>query len=912
MNRAQRPQTTRTTALMLWILSSSLASCEACFIDATGGEGQRCARDERCQGNLHCVQGICISPCDLCAAGQVCIDDQCIWPLLDSSVDDRWATTDGDPGPDSCRSGCDAGPSCTPGALRCSSLGDVERCDDSGDGWVLERDCPSEEGSCLEGTCVCSPRHHLGCSSGDIFWFDSCGEREEVAEDCGELVCDGVQCVPAVSCPPDALRCSAGGNVERCNGDGNGWDLVESCGQDRHTCVDGACVCTPHHHQDCFGGDTWWFDGCDVREELAMDCPDDRELCVNAACACIPRHHRACYERDVWWFDGCDNREELAEDCVAQSRSCVADICACIPGDHLGCDDDQLVWFDSCGQPGAAEETPPACASGLAGVCAAGQQDCLAGELRCVANDQEAGDPIPAPSVQIGAAAGGAVCSDMVFMDLMVSQIDGYSVYLSRPADEGGSPLLLDGRPEVACLYLDFLYPRTIASVEVFARSVDSACDAAPGGPAVEAEVFGGTALEGTTMTYVGACSADQEFEPADRFRVHPPRFWRYIALCRPAASAGSSDLAIDAVKVGVFGPETCDGRDEDCDGVEDEGVHLSREDECLEDGTLGSWQTLTTALPYPWYGFNAFMHDGYLYALGGRNSYSTHLDSVYRVRINGDGTLGSSWTPLDPLPGPRQQQMVIYQHGGKKWVMLLGGYVPAVPGPGSEVTRDVLVAELEAGGSLGSWQATASLPRRLRNFRAAYHRGHIYALSGYDGDEASITPIVTVGELDSSGSGILNWTENETPDNTYAQADAQALAHNDRLYMIGGSDAEHLGSTERSVTIAADGTLGASWVDHPPVLADWSRRAQLIFTGDWLFLMGGTKHNQETGLYYQRVDSTSIMPDGSLGAWRTFGYTSFHDRHPQYVLGNGYIYALGGRSPDGATTYQEIRRITY
>jgi len=48
---------------------------------------------------------------------------------------------------------------------------------------------------CVRDECV--PASHAGdaCDSGDVYWFDSCGDKEEIKEECDDCVCTGNSCV---------------------------------------------------------------------------------------------------------------------------------------------------------------------------------------------------------------------------------------------------------------------------------------------------------------------------------------------------------------------------------------------------------------------------------------------------------------------------------------------------------------------------------------------------------------------------------------------------------------------------------------------------------------------------------------------------------------------------------------------
>jgi hypothetical protein len=74
-------------------------------------------------------------------------------------------------------------------------------------------DTPVKAASCE----ICEPHDDKGCREGDVYWFDSCGQQEDLAEACPEgEVCKGGACVEDVPDPPSpscSLECSNDGNV---------------------------------------------------------------------------------------------------------------------------------------------------------------------------------------------------------------------------------------------------------------------------------------------------------------------------------------------------------------------------------------------------------------------------------------------------------------------------------------------------------------------------------------------------------------------------------------------------------------------------------------------------------------------------------------------------------------------------
>ncbi len=75
---------------------------------------------------------------------------------------------------------------CIPGT--CSSLG--YECGTWGNGCGGTINCGTcSVGSCISGICSCVSHTFSACYNNDLYWYDSCGYREEIKQDCGEDSC---------------------------------------------------------------------------------------------------------------------------------------------------------------------------------------------------------------------------------------------------------------------------------------------------------------------------------------------------------------------------------------------------------------------------------------------------------------------------------------------------------------------------------------------------------------------------------------------------------------------------------------------------------------------------------------------------------------------------------------------------
>jgi hypothetical protein len=143
-------------------------------------------------------------------------------------------------------------------------------------------------------------------------------------------------------------------------------------------------------------------------------------------------------------------------------------------------------------------------------------------------------------------------------------------------------------------------------------------------------------------------------------------------------------------------------------------------------DGSLGPWQAMSS-MNVPRQMLATVAVNGYIYALGGFNGNSGVLDSVERVTINADGTLGP-WQTLGPMTTNREVLAAA----------VAGGYIYALGGvqklePGSDLSS-VERAALHADGSLGPWQTATSMTMPRVEHAAVTMGGYFYTLGGWNG----------------------------------------------------------------------------------------------------------------------------------------------------------------------------------
>ncbi|MFA5431193.1 MAG: hypothetical protein WC329_08545, partial [Candidatus Omnitrophota bacterium] len=86
----------------------------------------------------------------------------------------------------------------------------------------------------------CTANSSKNCFDNDVYWYDSCGNRGAVYDDCGSA----------------------------------------------ETCSNAACVadnCTANSSKNCYNSDVYWYDSCGNRGAVYDDCGSD-ETCSAGEC----------------------------------------------------------------------------------------------------------------------------------------------------------------------------------------------------------------------------------------------------------------------------------------------------------------------------------------------------------------------------------------------------------------------------------------------------------------------------------------------------------------------------------------------------------------------------------------------------------------------------------------------------
>ena len=248
-----------------------------------------------------CVDGACVPTCAP-QAYTACVGDDVYWF---DACDQQGALADDCGVGEHCEAGaCVSG---VPSSWNCSATyyGAGDGCDCECGAYDPDCDAPGAtiygcddyqlcdaQGHCQPIT-DCVTHDHQACVGGDVRWVDSCGDTEELVEDCQGHPCANAACdftVPvAWTCSPgyydnsDGCDCECGAYDPDCDEPGAS---VYNCDSGQDCDESGLCYtpCTPTVETSCVDDEVWWLDTCGEPVELAEICGDNAP-CVDGACA---------------------------------------------------------------------------------------------------------------------------------------------------------------------------------------------------------------------------------------------------------------------------------------------------------------------------------------------------------------------------------------------------------------------------------------------------------------------------------------------------------------------------------------------------------------------------------------------------------------------------------------------------
>ncbi len=243
-------------------------NCGTCGSNQTCSAGQcvaTCASTcslvgaKQCSGNGYqtcALSGGCLKwgATTACAAGTACNSGNCVATCVAKTCDSQGykcgSVSDGCGKTLSCGS-CSTGQTCVSGqcqtncvAKTCAGLGNYQ-CGDWPDGCGKTINCgacPPNQ-TCSTGKCVsnCSSHASKKCDNGNLYWYNSCNTKEELAQNCGiDQTTDNYQC-SSTWIQRKTLKKGCANNA--CF-ETSQWDNTTNCANSNKICANGVCAAT--------------------------------------------------------------------------------------------------------------------------------------------------------------------------------------------------------------------------------------------------------------------------------------------------------------------------------------------------------------------------------------------------------------------------------------------------------------------------------------------------------------------------------------------------------------------------------------------------------------------------------------------------------------------------------------------
>ena len=183
----------------------------------------------------------------------------------------------------------------------------------------------------------------------------------------------------------------------------------------------------------------------------------------------------------------------------------------------------------------------------------------------------------------------------------------------------------------------------------------------------------------------------------------------------------------------------------------------------------LGTWQN-TTSLPGIRADHASVIWNNRIFVIGGWNGQDA-LSSVYSGRIEADSTV-SSWTPMTKLPQARRMHTAFVFND---WIYVLGG---------RGLNNSIIRAKIESDGDLGAWSTISSLPTGLWGLKSIVI-DEVYLVGGSPESDWVPSNQVISAEIQEDGD-LGTWKAEQSLPN--AIAGHSAVSWDDIMYVVGGS----------------------------------------------------------------------------------------------------------------------------
>lgn len=303
----------------------------------------------------------------------------------------------------------------------------------------------------------------------------------------------------------------------------------------------------------------------------------------------------------------------------------------------------------------------------------------------------------------------------------------------------------------------------------------------------------------------------------------------------------------------------------------------------------IGTWTT-ETALPDNVWQHNMVVYNGYLYVIsGGYNTTPNGSPYIYSVKINSNGSLGSTWKTTFDLCCQLYASSFVYN-----------GYMYRLGGSASGAnTAAVYYAKINGDGTWGTFTTTTAMPTAIFEAALSVYNGRVYVIGGCTNTNpcSTYTNAVISAQINTDGT-LSSWTSRTSI--TTARRNPVSWVNAGYLYVTGGQTTSSLGDTQYA-PIYADGSLG-SWLPTSS-LGTVRDHASSAFANGILYVVGG----ENGGTPLSTSEYASIKTAGALGSTSTGGSGAAHaSTLPVAAAGvassveNGFLYIAGGQTSTG------------
>jgi N-acetylneuraminic acid mutarotase len=269
-------------------------------------------------------------------------------------------------------------------------------------------------------------------------------------------------------------------------------------------------------------------------------------------------------------------------------------------------------------------------------------------------------------------------------------------------------------------------------------------------------------------------------------------------------------------------------------------------------DGTVGTWSTSVNSMPGGVGIGSAVTYNGYVYVIGGRDSFGDYNDTVYYAKFNSDGTVGTWNTSANSLPLSMSSATTVTENG---YVYVLGGWGGGING--NYGLNSVYYAKLNNDGTVGTWNTSAnSLPQATLNSTAVTSNGYVYLMGGSDGNASRNS--VYYAKLNNDGTvGTWNTSVNSLP---LIIAEGNSVTYSGYVYYMGGYS-NGVSSTVFYSKLNNDGTVG-TWNTSANSLPQGVIGANAVMYNGYAYVVGGFNGDIFSPVYYNTIFYTSLIQD--------------------------------------------------